>query len=74
MEEKTPEIVMYGTSWCGGTRRARLVFDQNHIAYRWVDIDKDADARRFVERDQSRVPECFQRLSFPDGSNPGGTF
>ncbi|MGD0003597.1 MAG: glutaredoxin domain-containing protein [Anaerolineaceae bacterium] len=67
MEEKTPEIVIYGTSWCGGTRRARLILDQNHITYRWVDIDKDADARHFVEvtnHGYRSVPTIF----FPDGT------
>ena len=67
MEEKTPEIVMYGTSWCGGTRRARLVFDQNHIAYRWVDIDKDADARHFVE-ETNHGYRSVPTIVFPDGA------
>jgi len=67
MEEKTPEIVMYGTNWCGGTRRARLVFDQNHIAYRWVDIDKDAAARHFVE-ETNHGYRSVPTIVFPDGS------
>jgi mycoredoxin len=67
MEEKTPEIVMYGTTWCGGTRRARLVFDQNHIAYRWVDIDKDAAARHFVE-ETNHGYRSVPTIIFPDGT------
>jgi mycoredoxin len=67
MEEKTTEIVMYGTSWCGGTRRARLIFDQNHINYRWVDIDKDADARHFVE-ETNHGYHSVPTIIFPDGA------
>jgi mycoredoxin len=66
MEEKTPEIVLYGTSWCGGTRRARLIFDQNHITYRWVDIEKDADARHFVE-ETNHGYRSVPTIVFPDG-------
>ncbi len=44
------EITIYGTSWCGGSRRARLLFDKHNIPYRWVDIDLDEEAVRFVEK------------------------
>ena len=45
----TPEITLYGNTWCGGSRRARLFFDQHHIPYRWVDIDGDEDAAKYIE-------------------------
>ena len=67
MEEKTSEIVMYGTSWCGGTRRARMVFDRNQIPYRWIDIDKDADARHFVEGTNHGY-RSVPTIIFPDGT------
>jgi mycoredoxin len=44
-----PRITMYGTTWCGDCRRARLLFDQHKIPYRFVDIDKDEKAARYVE-------------------------
>jgi mycoredoxin len=62
-----PEITLYGTSWCGGSRRARLLFDQHHIPYRWVDIDSNEKAARYVESlaDGNRsVPT----IVWPDGS------
>ncbi|HEX7557348.1 MAG TPA: glutaredoxin domain-containing protein, partial [Leptolinea sp.] len=34
MEEK---IIVYGTSWCGGSRRAKRMLDDNKIAYQWFD-------------------------------------
>ena len=49
MEEEDSLIVIYGTSWCGGSRRARLLFDEHHIPYRWVDIELDEEAAGVVE-------------------------
>ncbi|MHC1740898.1 MAG: glutaredoxin domain-containing protein [Anaerolineaceae bacterium] len=42
------KIKVYGTSWCGDTRRARSFFDTNNIEYEWIDIDKDPEAAKFV--------------------------
>jgi mycoredoxin len=44
-----PEITLYGNTWCGGSRRARLLFDRNEIPYRWVDLDLDEEAAKYVE-------------------------
>ena len=44
-----PEITVYGNTWCGGSRRARLLFDRAKIPYRWVDIDQDEAAAKYVE-------------------------
>jgi mycoredoxin len=41
--------VLYGTSWCGASRRARSLFDKHHIPYRWVNINEDEEAARIVE-------------------------
>lgn len=43
------EIILYGTLWCGDTRRVRAFLDRNHIPYRWIDIDQDPEAGLFVE-------------------------
>ncbi|GAP14446.1 glutaredoxin [Longilinea arvoryzae] len=61
------EIILYGTTWCGGTLRTRAFLDRNHIPYRWIDIDKDPEAGKFVES----VNHGFRSvptLIFPDGS------
>lgn len=42
-------ITLYGNSWCGGSRRARLLFDRKKITYVYIDIDKDEAAARYVE-------------------------
>ena len=61
------EIVMYGTTWCGDTRRARRLFDENNIPYQWIDIDQDAQARKYVE-EVNRGYRSVPTIVFPDGS------
>jgi mycoredoxin len=63
----TPEITIYGTSWCGGSRRARLWFDQQHILYRWVDIDQDEKAAHYVESLANGF-RSVPTIVWPDGS------
>ncbi len=63
----TNEIIVYGTVWCGDTRRARRYMDENHIAYKWVDIDTDLQARKFVES-VNHGYRSVPTIIFPDGS------
>ncbi len=48
VENPENKIVMYGTDWCGTTRRARQVMTEEKIDYLYVDIDKDEAAAEFV--------------------------
>ena len=64
----TPEITLYGNSWCGGSRRARLLFDQHHIPYRWIDIDKDEKAAKYVES-LNHGNRSVPTIVWPDGSS-----
>ena len=60
------QIVFYGTTWCGMSRRRRQLLDRHQIPYRWVDIDQDEAAARFVEQ----VNHGFRSVPtivFPDG-------
>jgi glutaredoxin len=61
------EIVMYGTSWCYDTRRARAIFDKNNIPYKWIDIDRDPEGRKFVEQTNHGM-RSVPTIIFPDGS------
>ena len=63
----TPLITIYGTSWCGGSRRARLLFDQNNIPYTWIDIDLDDQAAKYVES-VNRGFRSVPTIVWPDGS------
>jgi len=68
MEEADSLIVIYGTSWCGGSRRARLLCDEHHIPYRWVDIELDDEAAEYVES------LCHGNRSVPTIVWPDGSF
>jgi mycoredoxin len=61
------EIIIYGTTWCGGSRRARLLFDRHQIAYQWVDIDRDQTAAAFVEK-ANKGYRSVPTIVWPDGS------
>ena len=63
----TPLITIYGTSWCGGSRRARLLFDRNNISYTWVDIELDDNAAKYVES-VNRGFRSVPTIVWPDGS------
>lgn len=60
-------IKLYGTSWCGGTRRARRMLDDNKIPYRWIDIDQDKEAQAFVEKTNKGF-RSVPTILFTDGS------
>lgn len=64
MNEK---IKLYGTTWCGGTRRARRMLDDNKIPYQWIDIDEDKEAQAFLEHINNGY-RSVPTLIFPDGS------
>ena len=63
----TLEITIYGNAWCGGSRRARSVFEEHHIPYRWVDIEKDEQAAKYVES-LARGYRSVPTIVWPDGS------
>ena len=60
-------IIMYGTNWCSDTRRARAVLDRNQIAYTYIDIDKDANGKAYVQSVNNGM-RSVPTIVFPDGS------
>ncbi|NLF49623.1 MAG: NrdH-redoxin [Leptolinea sp.] len=63
----TETIVVYGTAWCGGSRRAKRILETNSISYKWIDIDSDRDARDLVEKINNGF-RSVPTILFPDGS------
>jgi mycoredoxin len=61
------KIILYGTSWCGGSRRCRLLLDRYGIPYQWVDIDQDDQAGKLVES-LNRGYRSVPTIVWPDGS------
>ena len=50
MTSADPRITVYIRPWCGSVMRAQRWFDQRDIPYTEIDITKDADAARTVEK------------------------
>jgi mycoredoxin len=67
MTDSSPEIIIYGTSWCGATKRAVDLLERNSITFKYIDIDKDKDARKFVE-ETNHGYRSVPTIIFPDGS------
>jgi mycoredoxin len=61
------QIIIYGTSWCGGSRRARLLFDRFKIPYTWIDLEQDPEAARYVES-VNRGCRSVPTILWPDGT------
>ena len=47
-------LTLYSTSWCGYCKKAKRYFNANGIAYRELDIEKNAAAKRAYDR--LRIP------------------
>lgn len=59
-------IIMYGTSWCGDCRLARMVLDKHAISYEDIDIDEVPEGRaRVIELNQGN--RSVPTILFPDG-------
>lgn len=61
------EILVYGTRWCGDTKRARLFFEDHNIDYRFIDIDQDKNGERIV-REVNEGSRTVPTIIFSDGS------
>ncbi len=64
---ETRKIIIYGTTWCGDSRRAKRFFDDNNIEYDWIDIDVDREAGKLVEQINGGF-RSVPTIIFPDGS------
>ncbi len=60
-------LIVYGTTWCGGSRRVRLMLDKHHIPYTFVDIDHDEEAGKLVEK-INKGYRSVPTIVWPDGS------
>ncbi len=63
-EEK---IKMYGTTWCPDCARAKQILNKKGIPFDWIDIEKDDQARAYVEK-VNKGNRSVPTLIFPDGS------
>ena len=61
------EIVLYGTSWCPHTARARTMLVQCGAPFTWCDIEEDPVGCAYVER-VNKGNRSVPTILFPDGS------
>jgi thioredoxin reductase (NADPH) len=61
------DITVYGAHWCPDCRRSKMFLGEHQIPYKWVDIEEDRDAERFVmEKNQGK--RIIPTIVFGDGS------
>ena len=61
------KILIYGTTWCGETKRTRLFFEDHNIDYRFIDIDQDKNGEKIV-REVNDGARSVPTIVFSDGS------
>ena len=60
-------ITVYGTTWCSDCKRAKRFLGDQQVEYRWIDVEQDADARRFVE-EHNDGKTIIPTIVFDDGA------
>ncbi len=61
------KIILYGTNWCGGSKRAQRILDQRQFEYEFIDIDQDKEGEAFV-KETNRGFRSVPTIVFPDKS------
>ena len=61
------KIIVYGTRWCGDTRRALRILDNRGIDYEWINIDQDSQGEKFV-KETNKGNRSVPTIVFPDES------
>lgn len=64
---KKVQIILYGTHWCGDTRRACRFLDEHDIDYQFIDIDENKKGEEFV-RNVNYGARSVPTIVFPDGT------
>ena len=64
----TPEIVLYGATWCPDCRRSKAFLSDQRIAYRYVDLELQPDEIQTV-LDLNDGKQIIPTIVFPDGSH-----
>lgn len=62
-----PPIIVYGADWCPDCTRAKKYLSEQMVNFRWVDIERDTEARAYVER-ANNGKRIIPTIVFEDGS------
>ena len=60
-------IKFYATTWCGDCVRSKAFLDEKGVEYEFIDIDKDDEARKYVEK-VNKGMRSVPTIVFEDGS------
>lgn len=63
----TPQITVYGATWCPDCRRAKKFLGEHRIGYHNIDIEQEPEAAAVVER-LNQGKRIIPTIVFPDGS------
>lgn len=59
-------IIIYGTKWCPDCYRAKKVFRDREITFEYIDINRNPDARAYVEKVNNGY-RSVPTILFPNG-------
>ena len=60
-------ITVMGSTWCSDCKRAKRFLGDQQVEYKWVDVEQDAEARKFVE-DHNDGKTIIPTIVFDDGA------
>ena len=60
-------ITVYGAPWCPDCKRAKQFLGEQRMPYNWVDIDLDAEGRKYVQQ-VNDGKQIIPTIVFEDGS------
>ncbi len=61
-------IRVAGTLWSPASHATKDFLSQNQIPYRWLDVERDAEAARLVEAVHAQATHALPVVFFPDGT------
>ncbi|PKO10962.1 MAG: NrdH-redoxin [Chloroflexi bacterium HGW-Chloroflexi-2] len=61
------KIIIYATTWCGDSIRAKKLFEDYQIEFEWINIDKDKDGEKRVKEINNGY-KSVPTIIFSDGS------
>ena len=61
------QIIVYGTRWCGDTKRALKILDERQVKYKWINVDKDREGEKIVKQ-VNHGNRSVPTMIFPDKS------
>lgn len=61
------DITVYGAYWCPDCRRSKRFLSEQQLAYNWVDIEQNEEARAYVEK-LNHGKRIIPTVVFGDGS------